>query len=83
MPRKITKNLRLFKNSYKLDLSYNGLLNQNEIYNILTEENSNDEYNNNEKLYNPFYNLVENLENIKLIIYYIRKIWIYLLILIW
>ena len=67
MPRQITKNLRLSKNSCKLDLSYNGLLNQNEIYNILNEENNDDEYNNNEKLYNPFYNLVENFENIKLI----------------
>jgi len=67
MPRQITKNLRLFKNSCKLDLSYNGLLNQNEIYNILNEENNDDVYNNNEKLYNPFYNLVENFENIKLI----------------
>ena len=67
MPRQITKNLRLYKNSCKLDLSYNGLLNQNEIYNILNEENNDDEYNNNEKLYNPFYNLVENFENIKLI----------------
>ena len=67
MPRQITKNLRLFKNSYKLDLSYNGLLYENEVYNILNEENNNNEYNNKEKLYNPFYNLIENFENIKII----------------
>jgi hypothetical protein len=67
MPRQITKNLRLFKNSYKLDLSYNGLLYENEVYNILNEENNNDGYNKKEKLYNPFYNLIENFDNINII----------------
>ena len=58
----------MFKISIKLDLSYNSLLYENEIYNILNEDNYNYEYNNKEKLYNPFYNLLDNYENIKKII---------------
>ena len=46
----------------KLNLSYNGLMIQNEIYDILNEDDIQDS--NNIKIINPFYELINNIDNI-------------------
>lgn len=50
----------------KLNLSYNGLMIQNELYEILNEDDIQDE--NNKKIINPFYELINNIDSINDII---------------
>ena len=59
---------KYFINNNKLDLSYNGLMNQNEIYEILNDENiikNNDLIESERKILNPFLYLFENYDNIR------------------
>ena len=59
---------KYFINNNKLDLSYNGLMNQNEIYEILNDENiikNNDLIKSERKILNPFLYLFENYDNIR------------------
>ena len=55
-----------FKNN-KLDLSYNGLINQNEVYDIINDEKLKENANaalENRNLFNPFLELIQEFENI-------------------
>ena len=67
MSNNIKKFYRYFKDNMKLDLTYNGLISQSEIYNILDEIN-----NKNEKdkinLTDPVLGLIENYQNIEMIL---------------
>ena len=59
---------KYFINNNKLDLSYNGLMNQNEIYEILNDGNiikNNDLIESERKILNPFLYLFENYDNIR------------------
>ena len=59
---------KYFINNNKLDLSYNGLMNQNEIYEILNDENiikNNDLIESERKILNPFLYLFGNYDNIR------------------
>ena len=59
---------KYFINNNKLDLSYNGLMNQNEIYEILNDENiikNNDLIKSERKILNPFLYLFGNYDNIR------------------
>ena len=59
---------KYFINNNKLDISYNGLMNQNEIYEILNDENiikNNDLIKSERKILNPFLYLFENYDNIR------------------
>ena len=52
-----------FKNNTKVFLSYKGLMNQSEIFDIVNEDKNEQNI-----ITNPFYKLIENYESIKLII---------------
>ena len=52
-----------FKNNTKVFLSYKGLMNQSEIFDIVNEDKKEQNI-----ITNPFYKLIENYESIKLII---------------
>ena len=56
-------NKKYFKQNTKLCLSYNGLMNQNELFDLLNEDN----YDKN-AITNPFYKLIDNYEDIKIIL---------------
>ena len=53
---------KYIENNTKLNLSYNGLMVLNEIYEIFNEEELKNE--NNKKIINPFYELINNKDNI-------------------
>ena len=60
---------RHFKKNFKLDLLYNGLINTNEIYDILNDEEIQEyEYQNDESSYNPFFDLLNNYEELNQIL---------------
>ena len=50
---------KYFKNNIRLNLSYNGLINQYELFPVLGEDKKNNE--NNFKFYNPFKELLQTL----------------------
>ena len=53
---------KYIENNTKLNLSYNGLMALNEIYEIFNEDELKNE--NNKKIINPFYELINNKDNI-------------------
>ena len=53
---------KYIENNTKLNLSYNGLMVLNEIYEIFNEDELKNE--NNKKIINPFYELINNKDNI-------------------
>ena len=58
---------KYFKNNIRLNLLYNGLINQYELFPVLGEEdNKNNEKN--LKFYNPFKELLQNFEDIEVIL---------------
>ena len=58
---------KYFKNNIRLNLSYNGLINQYELFPVLGEEdNKNNEKN--LKFYNPFKELLQNFDDIEVIL---------------
>ena len=57
--------IRHFKNNNKLDLLYNGLINHNEIYDILNNDEFEEyEYQNDKKVLNPILDLLNNYEDL-------------------
>jgi len=56
-------NKELLKDNVKLCLSYCGLMNQNELFDLLNDDKKGEN-----KIINPFYKLIENYESIKLIL---------------
>ena len=67
MSNKTKKYTRYFGNNMRLDLTYNGLINQCEIYNIIEEINSNDKKDQ-IKMTDPVLQFIENYENIESIL---------------
>ena len=58
---------KYFKNNIRLNLLYNGLINQYELFPVLGEEdNKNNEKN--LKFYNPFKELLQNFDDIEVIL---------------
>ena len=70
MSEVVKKYQRYFKNDLKLDLSYNGLMNQNELFDILKEDSDGGGIDTEKikELTNPLFYLLENYENIKTIL---------------
>ena len=59
---------KYFTKNYKLNLSYNGLINQSELFQILNDESIENNYKLNQadrKLFNPFLDLIGNYKNVK------------------
>ena len=59
--------IRHFKDNYQLDLAYNGLINQNEIYEIINDEEIGNNYQkdkNDQKLFNPILDLIGSYDNL-------------------
>ena len=59
---------KYFTKNYKLNLSYNGLINQSELFQILNDESIENNYKLNQadrKLFNPFLDLIGNIKNVK------------------
>lgn len=57
--------IRHFKDNFKLDLAYNGLINSNEIFEIINDEeicNNNDKEKEEQKQFNPLFDLIENYD---------------------
>ena len=61
------KYIRCFSNNLRLDLSYNGLISQSEVFNILEDINNNDEKAK-IKIIDPVQESIENYANIKSIL---------------
>ena len=61
---------RYFNNSLKLDLSYNGLMNQNELFDILNEDSDGGDLGTEKikEITNPFFELLENYETLTTIL---------------
>ena len=58
---------KYFKNNIRLNLSYNGLINQYELFPVLGEEDKKNNENN-FKFYNPFKELLQNFDDIEIIL---------------
>ena len=58
---------KYFKNNIRLNLSYNGLINQYELFSVLGEEDKKNNENN-FKFYNPFKELLQNFDDIEIIL---------------
>ena len=58
---------KYFKNNIRLNLSYNGLINQYELFSVLGEEDKKNNENNS-KFYNPFQELLQNFDDIEVIL---------------
>ena len=58
---------KYFKNNIRLNLSYNGLINQYELFSVLGEEDKKNNENN-FKFYNPFKELLQNFDDIEVIL---------------
>ena len=58
---------KYFKNNIRLNLSYNGLINQYELFPVLGEEDKKNNENN-FKFYNPFKELLQNFDDIEVIL---------------
>ena len=67
MSNKTKKYTRYFGNNMRLDLTYNGLISQCEIYNIIEEINSNDKKDQ-IKMTDPVLQFIENYKNIESIL---------------
>ena len=61
------KYIRCFSNNLRLDLSYNGLISQSEVFNILEDINNKDEKEK-IKIIDPVQESIENYANIKSIL---------------
>ena len=61
------KYIRCFSNNLRLDLSYNGLISQSEVFNILEDINNKDEKEK-KKIIDPVQESIENYANIKSIL---------------